>query len=98
MNKGLLNETLLDKDIEQIMLYANEEKENLKNICNKFIEISYSYNSTNTALLLNTVNNLKGNISSIYQKRTNYVSVLNRAISSYKVLSNETVAMFEKDV
>lgn len=98
MNKGLLNETLLEKDIEQINIYANEEKEMLKNICNKFVEVSNSYNSTNSALLLNTVNNLKGNISSIYQKRTSYIGVLNRAISSYNILSNETVAMFEKDV
>ncbi len=98
MNKGLLNESLLDKDIEQINLYATEEKETLKCICNKFLETSNSYKSTNTALLLNVVNNLKGNIGSIYQKRVDYVGVLNKAISSYNTLSNKTVTMFEEDV
>ena len=98
MNKGLLNESFLDKDIEQINLYSNEENEKLKSICNKFTEISSLYSSTNTALILNSLNNLKGNIKNIYKKRIEYIGVLNRAKESYNLLSKETVVMFEKDV
>lgn len=98
MDKGVLNESLLEKNIEQVQLYSDEEKESLTAICDKFYEFSKSYCSANTTILNNNIDELKSNISTIYAKRNQYVKILNEVIEKYDVLSNITVATFDKDV
>lgn len=95
MDKGILNQSLLEKDIEKIKFYSQEEKVKLNKLCNKFNEISKEYKSNNTVLLLNNVGNLKNNINQIYEKRIKYTEVLNRVISQYNRLSDETLKYFE---
>lgn len=98
MNKGILNESLLEKEIEQIIFYANEEKTNLRKICNNLIELDNCYNSTNTKIFINNANNLKSKINTIYQKRIKYTNILKKVIINYNTLSNKTVEIFNEDV
>lgn len=94
MNNGILNEMLLEKNIEMIKYYSTEEKRLLSKINNKISEISISYHSTNSSLLMNSNSNLKSNINSIYNKRLKYTTVLNEVILRYQESSNATVKIF----
>lgn len=98
MNKGILDEFFLDKNIEQIKFYSKEEKISLTKICNIFGHTYNNYNSPNTYLLKNNVNNLKNNINSIYYKRLKYVSILNKVIVQYHTTIKEITTIFNKDV
>lgn len=98
MDKGILNQSLLEKNIEQIKFYSLEEKQILNKIDKELNEGSKNYNSTNTALFLNNVGNFKNNIDFIYEKRIRYTTVLNEMIVKYNELSIATRQIFDKEV
>ena len=98
VDKAILNESLLEKNIGQIKFYAIEEKKALKKICNQLNEFNDSYNSSNFNDFLNSINKLKVKIDFIYEKRIKYVKILNKVISKYKTLSRQTVRNFDKGV
>lgn len=98
MDKGILNQSSLEKNIEQIKFYSLEEKQILNKIDKELNEVSKNYNSTNTALFLNNVRNFKTNIDFIYEKRIKYTTVLNEMISKYNELSFATRQIFDEGV
>lgn len=98
MDKGILNQSSLEKNIEQIKFYSLEEKQILNKIDKELNEGSKNYNSTNTALFLNNVGNFKTNIDFIYEKRIRYTAILNEMIVKYNDLSIATRQIFDKEV
>ena len=98
MDKGILNQSSLEKNIEQIKFYSLEEKQILNKIDKELNEGSKNYNSTNTALFLNNVGNFKINIDFIYEKRIRYTTILNEMIVKYNELSIATRQIFDKEV
>ena len=98
MDKGILNQSSLEKNIEQIKFYSLEEKQILNKIDKELNEGSKNYNSTNTALFLNNVGNFKTNIDFVYEKRIRYTTILNEMIVKYNELSIATRQIFDKEV
>ena len=98
MDKGILNQSSLEKNIEQIKFYSLEEKQILNKIDRELNEGSKNYNSTNTALFLNNVGNFKTNIDFVYEKRIRYTTILNEMIVKYNELSIATRQIFDKEV
>lgn len=98
MNKGILNHTLLEKNIEQIKFYALEETKSLNKVDKILNDAISNYNSTNTALFLNNESSLKTNINFIYEKRIKYTAVLNEMIEIYNELSEDTRQISNKEV
>lgn len=97
MNKGIINQNLLEKNIQQINLYQEEETKILEKIYRTLKEGTKSYQSTNTALLLNEIHYIKKNIHLIEKKRVEYADVLNKAISNYSMLENKTIQTFNEN-
>lgn len=89
MNKGVINENLLEKNIQQIEFYAKEEVEFLNKIYNKLEEFRENYVSENNAFLLPKINNYKKNIDDIHQKRKKYCNILREVIALYIKTSNK---------
>lgn len=98
MNQSLLNEGLLQKDIEQLAYYTDEENEVLKKISSVLRDVSNSYQSPNTASFLNHTTHWQQKIRPIYEKRKQYEITLNRVIEQYNRLTNETIQKFNQDV
>ena len=98
MDKGILNQSSLEKNIEQIKFYSLEEKQILNKIDKELNEGSKNYNSTNTALFLNNVGNFKTNIDFVYEKRIRYTTILNEMIVKYNELSIATRQIFDREV
>jgi len=94
MDKGIMNITLLEKNIKQIEFYSKEEQNLLNKIYQKLEEDSNNYHSSNTSLFLNDITNSKENITKIAEKRAKYTAVLNRAINQYNTLANNTKNRF----
>jgi len=97
MNEGIINKDLLNKDIEQIEYYKNEEKNILNKINNKLNECIDNYTSSNKNLFLTKINNFNDDINKIYEKRGMYITVLKHTIEKYDYLSNKTVDIFSED-
>ncbi len=98
MNKGILNQSLVEKNIQQLTFYSNEEQKKLNQICVNMLEASTNYKSSNTSLLVNHVTMIQNQLPKINEKRTYYRKVLNDAINQYNRLSLETKRAFSKDV
>lgn len=98
MNRGILNQSLLEKDIEQINFYASEEIKTLNKICQKFEDGTSNYNSANTSLLLSNINNFKDSIDKLTNKRENYTYILNKVILQYDNLSELSKKTFNEDI
>ena len=98
INKGILNGSLLEKNIEKIKYYSSEEKKLLNKIDKELNEVSKNYNSNNTTLFLNSGSNFKTNIDSVYKKRNTYTTILNETIIKYNELTVATQQIFDKEV
>ena len=98
MNRGILNQSLLEKDIEKINFYASEETKILNEICQKFEDGTSNYNSANTSLLLSNINNFKDSIDKLTNKRENYTYILNKVILQYDNLSELSKKTFNEDI
>ena len=98
MNKAILNESLLEKDIEKITFYASEEKKVLNSVFAQMNEFGNDYASVNFSAISNTNNILKSKIDFIYEKRMKYIKILNRVIKQYRSLSKATVKKIDKGV
>ena len=94
MDKGIINEPLLEKNIVQITYYGDEENKLLNKITKKFEEGTNNYKSKNTSSFLRNINILRNNTSLILTKRMAYANVLTRVIAQYHKLSDETVDKF----
>lgn len=97
MNKGNLNREFLEKNIEQIIFYRDEEKNNLLNIFGQMEQSIGNYKSKNSSQFLNRISELKPAIEQIYAKRLSYISLLNKVIVQYESLSMKTIETFELD-
>lgn len=71
MNKGIINEELLDKNIKQLEFYSKEEYNLYKKICVQLTNLDNIYNSNNTVKFLKSINSLENKNSTIYEKRKN---------------------------
>ena len=98
MNKGILNQSLVEKNIQQITFYSEEEQKKLNQICSEMIEASNNYKSSNTSIFTNHVTMMQKQIPIINEKRKKYADVLDAAIKQYHRLSGETRKAFSKDV
>ena len=98
MDKGFLDQPSLEKNIEKIKFYSLEEKQIMNKIVEELNEESKNYNSTNTALFLNSVASFKANIDFIYEKRIRYTTVLSEMIVKYNNLSIATQRIFNRGV
>ncbi len=99
MNENTLNKTLLEKDIEQINYYANEEKNILNKIFERMKLCTNEYNSSsNKSIILDKINSSQTMISKIESNRAKYVNVLNNAIKRYDRISIETINKFDGGV
>ncbi len=95
MNEGLLDRELLEKDIEQIEYYKEEERKTLEDICSQLEVCREFYQSQNIPQLLNDTDNPKMKCSMLYSKRNQYATTLKKAIELYETLSNETIKKFD---
>lgn len=94
MEKGILNRELLEKNIENIKYYLEEEYTYLNKICDKMKESSESYFSLNSNLILQTISNISNDAKFLKNKREKYVNILNKNIIKYSDLSIETKKNF----
>ena len=69
MNYSRVDEALLDKNIKEIELYKTEEEKTLNKICEKLISATQSYQSENTAQILNNIEITKTKIAPLKAKR-----------------------------
>ncbi len=83
MDKGILNEPLVQKNVALLESYCSEEKNKLGQIFNVFSESISCYKSGNTGAISSKISNLKNNNSTIYYNRQRYIDVLNKAIQIY---------------
>ena len=95
MNENILNKALLEKNIEQINYYIEEEKQLLNKIFEKMELCLKDYNTSNTAKYLEKITDSKLNVSKISTKRTQYINILNNAIARYDRVSIETINRFD---
>ena len=98
MDRGFVNEDLLEKNIEQILMYAKEERDILKKIGEVLSTISTSYDSVNDSSFCEGLIDFDKTVEFIYSKRNEYVGVLNKTLTIYRDLSGETASMFGKGV
>ena len=94
MNKGILESELLEKNIEYLQFYINEEYKMLNNIYNQMIECNSCYSSLNSKLFINEINNIPNNIKLIQENRLKYINILNNVIVKYKETSESTKNIF----
>lgn len=87
MSLGHIHLSYLEKNIEKIDFYKDEEEKILKKICSQLEECNKRYRSSNTTNLSNKVTNIKGNINNIKNKRIKYNQVLKTTIERYKEMS-----------
>lgn len=83
MGKGIINQELLEKDIEYIDFYSNEENKLLNELNSEFQNMKEFYSSDNTFLFLKTVSDFSEDIKKILVKRNLYSVILNAVISLY---------------
>lgn len=98
MKNGFLDRAALEKDIEQIKFYAEEEKEKLAKIREQIERCTENYDSQNTKLILESIKNYGQNAEKFYDKRLSYMLVLKNAIALYEDLGRETVERFNGDI
>ena len=94
LEKGILNQELLERNIENIKYYLEEEYKYINKIYDKLNESSKYYCSFNTNLILEVIYNLPDNAEFLKNKREKYVIVLNKNIIKYNNLSIETKRIF----
>lgn len=87
MSLGHIYLSYLEKNIEKIDFYKDEEEKVLKKISNQLEECNKRYHSSNTTYLSNKAANIKGNINNIKNKRIKYNQVLKTTIERYKEMS-----------
>ena len=98
MNENILNKSLLEKNIEQINYYSEEEKQVLGKIFEKMQLCLRNYNTSNTADFLEKIIDSKASVSKISSKRAKYVNILSNAIARYDRVSIETINRFDGDI
>ena len=95
MNKGIIDETLLTKDIELIDMYTNEENNTLIKISSILDEASKCYVSSNTNFIDSALRSVSTDASKLLKKREAYSDVLRRVIKRYNTLAYSTREKFE---
>ena len=98
MNGGLLNKPFLQKNIEEIDFYANEERLLLIKISEKIKSCTKNYKSTKNSKILEEQNDVQKNINKISVKREKYSLILNKQIEKYDSLVEMTVQKFNGGV
>ena len=97
MEKGIIEQSLLEKNIEYLEFYSDEEKVMLNKIYNKVIDIVNNYISENSKLLINKNIHLKKNIDDIAAKRIRYTKILNKVILIYNDTSDAVVNYINRE-
>lgn len=94
MNKGIIEESYLQKNIDKINFYSNEEKKVLIKISQQFERCNDNYKSTNANIFMKTMNSFNLNVDRIYTKREKYQITLKNVITQYKSLSVQVINDF----
>lgn len=95
MDRGIIEESLLTKDIEQIEMYAEEENLNLNKIYSVCQEASSTYISSNSNMLNSSLSNMTNDAKKLLKKRNEYANTLRRVIERYHMLTETTKRKFE---
>ncbi len=91
MNEGILNKTLVDKNIDLINSYSEVENEKLNIIFSNFNSCTKCYKTSNTGKISSKLSNLGNNIHTINNNRKKYCEVLTEAIKIYDDMAEEVV-------
>lgn len=94
MSEGFLNKDAIEKNVDNISVYASEEVKVLKEILTTLAEMK-GYKSENRALKEKNDIFLKNSVEKIIEKRSEYMRILKKAIDLYDSLATSTVKRFE---
>lgn len=83
MDKGIMNEPYVQKNIDLLDSYSSEEKAKLNQIFSRFDESTKCYKSPNSGLIKKKVSDLISNASILYSNRQAYSNTLDAAIKIY---------------
>ncbi len=96
MNDNKVNESLLQKNIDLLKSYSNEERKNLNLIFEKFDSCLANYKTNNTKSMKNKHTALKSRVTTINSNRTKYASVLESVIRRYYEIAASVVVAARK--
>lgn len=96
MNYGMLDQILLEKNIEKLVLYTDEEYSVLQNIVMELECLQQEYHTKNVNELSASTLKLKEDVNKIKSKRIEYINALQKVIEQYNRLSNEVTSIFEE--
>lgn len=96
MNKGIINESLLPTDIEQIEMYSTEENEVLEKIHSACKEALSTYVSSNTSMINSHLSSMPNDANRISRKRVAYANTLKTVIQRYHLDAAATKRKFEE--
>lgn len=96
MNYGMLDQILLEKNIEKLVLYTDEEYSVLQNIVMELECLQQEYHTKNVNELSTSTLKLKEDVNKIKSKRVEYINALQKVIEQYNRLSNEVTSIFEE--
>lgn len=93
-NKSFINTDLLEKNIEKINYYKNQELTLLNNIQTVFNNSLLNYESNNKVKMINNINkNIKGK-ETFFNKRQIYINEINKVKDNYEI----TAINVKKDI
>ncbi len=95
MDKGIINQELLEKNRKLIDFYSREEQKTLSQIYTVFLEVCQNYQSTNTPFFTNHIQYEKSLLPVLDQKRSQYTAVMGDVVARYNLLSNQVTQKFE---
>lgn len=95
MDKGQLIQSALERNINHIYFYAQEERTNLMKIFTALDNCCQHYNTTNSQLFQPQLTTNKNYIEKIYDKRIAYITTINQAIIHYNELGVNTTKSFQ---
>ncbi len=94
MNQGILDRPALERDIEQINYYSTEEKATLTAIFSQMNACLACYQSPNSKLFANEIDESREDIAALENKRTMYTVTIDKAIRTYEDLAKHTTKYF----
>jgi hypothetical protein len=96
MNENIIHEDLVQKNIDFLNLYREEEEKKLDIAFEKLDGCLASYKTSNSETLKSRVSNLKNSASVLASNREEYCNVLKEAIRIYRDTALATVASANK--
>ena len=74
---GIINKEEINKIIEKLKIYANEESININELKKELVNVGYFYNTNNKKKIDNLVLEVNNKLDIINKNHINYITVLN---------------------